>query len=392
MKKIITKIALVLLFLMSAVSCKKEKVAPQNIVSISAASDHTLLLFENGDVYCTGYSGGNPSNDVTKFKYLRGNIKKIKANWDMSLILTDDNQLITCGRSDNYSLAGDRNTIGTGAVRAWQYLTTCDDFDANLYYLFTSSRSPSDGKLYFSVAGNNRSNAIQRSSAVTIPMLSAPNDTIRKVFLGSLCLFMNHNYNNTNNLYYAIGGGGSDGEKLGVGVLYYQSKHLDDFAALLDGNTPLDVKKISCSEFSGHTLLLTNDGRLFVAGNNTKGQLGTGNNTNYNLFTYVTDNVKDIATGDAHSMILKNDNSVWVCGDNRTGSLGNGTYDDLNTFTKVFENARLIEAGGRSSFIVTNENRLYAAGHNDVHQLGIKGTALDSNIGLFREIPIDVLL
>jgi alpha-tubulin suppressor-like RCC1 family protein len=390
MKSIINILIITILSIM-VFSCKKERVAPQNIVSISASNTHTLLLFENGDVYCTGNNDANPSIDKTQFRFLTSNIKKIKACWSTSLILSNENQLLSCGRSIYYSLASDRNTTNT-FVNAWQYLATCEDFDANHYSLFVSNRSTVDGRLYFRAAGDNRMGAIKRSWTFSIPMLTEPNDTIRKVFLGRSSVFMNHNYNNTNNIFYAIGGGEFNGKSLGVGLGLYGAAHVINFVGLYTNNTPLDVKKISSDEFGYNTLLLTNDGRLFAAGDNNSGQLGTNDNVSHEYFTYVTDNVKDIATGRFHSMILKNDNSVWVCGSNFNGALGFLIVDKLNTFTKVFENARLIEAGGESSFIVSNENRLYAAGLNDNHQLGISNMGTETKISIFKEVPIDIPL
>ncbi len=137
-----------------------------------------------------------------------------------------------------------------------------------------------------------------------------------------------------------------------------------------------------------HSLALKIDGTVWAWGENGKGQLGIGTNTNANQpYTTQIDHVVVIAAGGAHSLALKSDGTVWVWGENDDGQLGEGTNNDaaspvqVNAFRLV--RAVGIAAGDQHSLAVDGNGDVWAWGRNDFGQLG------DSSI-ISRTTPVKV--
>ena len=110
-------------------------------------------------------------------------------------------------------------------------------------------------------------------------------------------------------------------------------------------------KKISSNNCS--MLILKNDGSLWGCGLNDGGQLGcdsdTGSMTAMNKsLTQVTVNinndVNEIFCGYNHSLIIKNDGSIWVAGSNSKGQLGLGDANSRNRFTELVNSDSLNNA------------------------------------------------
>jgi alpha-tubulin suppressor-like RCC1 family protein len=139
-----------------------------------------------------------------------------------------------------------------------------------------------------------------------------------------------------------------------------------------------DVKQIICGGY--HTFMLKNDGTVWACGYNNKGQLGLNDTTNRTSFTQVTTNisdVKEIICGRYHTFMLKNDSSMYSCGDNANGQLGLGDTTQRTTFTQAATNTsniKQIVCGGNHTFIIKNDGSVYACGDNAEGQLGLNNT------------------
>ncbi|MCV5003639.1 hypothetical protein OFM39_28705, partial [Escherichia coli] len=72
-------------------------------------------------------------------------------------------------------------------------------------------------------------------------------------------------------------------------------------------------------------LILKINNTLWTTGANTYGQLSTGNTSNANQFTQITDKVSLINAGAQHSVMMKSDGSFWAAGYNNYGQLGTGS-------------------------------------------------------------------
>ena len=85
-----------------------------------------------------------------------------------------------------------------------------------------------------------------------------------------------------------------------------------------------------------HSLVLTQEGRVWATGWNRYGQLGDGTAVDRAVFTRViTSGVQAVAAGDIHTIVSKQDGSVWATGGNDNGQLGDGTGTDCSSFVKV---------------------------------------------------------
>lgn len=144
---------------------------------------------------------------------------------------------------------------------------------------------------------------------------------------------------------------------------------------------------IQVSTGSSHTLVLYGDGSVYATGKNEQGQLGLGDNTNRNTFTKVTalegHKITYISAGYDSSMAISDQGVLFVAGNNNYGQLGLGDKNNRNTFTRnttltgyTVVNASIGE--GHSLIVITsysNSNSVWAVGRNNKGQLGLYDNA-----------------
>jgi hypothetical protein len=96
----------------------------------------------------------------------------------------------------------------------------------------------------------------------------------------------------------------------------------------LNGFDSEKVVMISCGRI--HSMALTKSGRVFSWGDNLYGQLGLGNRENSNEPKLIEMNdiiIKKLSGGHSHSMLLSNNGDIYVFGDNYCGQLGIGSEE-----------------------------------------------------------------
>lgn len=132
-----------------------------------------------------------------------------------------------------------------------------------------------------------------------------------------------------------------------------------------------------------HSLILTHNKQVYAFGSNNYGQLGltdyyntvtptliTGLNT-YNHYPVC------VITGYNHSLVLTNDNRVYTFGFNHHGQLGIGEdYDTcsipiLISTTEIGDNIVQISAIADQSFVLIDTGKIYAFGSNQYGELGL---------------------
>ena len=124
----------------------------------------------------------------------------------------------------------------------------------------------------------------------------------------------------------------------------------------------IEIKDIQCG--GEHTVVLSSFGRVYTFGHGYTGQLGLGNNKNFYspiiVMSLANKTVNQIAAGWSHTMVLTSEGNLYVAGCGKYGELGLTSNDNLNryNFTLVKTASKLnitnIFAGGHHSWLVTD--------------------------------------
>ena len=140
---------------------------------------------------------------------------------------------------------------------------------------------------------------------------------------------------------------------------------------------------------SDFSIALASDGTLFSWGDNSQGQLGTGNNTNSNVPVAVSipgKTITKIAAGSLHCIALASEGTVYTWGYNGLGQLGNGNNTNSNvpvtvTTSGVLNGKTIVQvaAGSRHCIALDSDGKVYTWGYNIHGQLG-NGNNTDSNV------------
>ena len=100
----------------------------------------------------------------------------------------------------------------------------------------------------------------------------------------------------------------------------------------------IDTDWISVSAGNNYSIAIKKNGTLWAWGSNNYGQLGDGTNTNQNEPMQVGSDI-DWASASAsennHSLAMKKDGTLWSWGSNNYGQLGDGTNTDKNLPEKI---------------------------------------------------------
>ena len=154
-----------------------------------------------------------------------------------------------------------------------------------------------------------------------------------------------------------------------------------------------------------HSFLNSNNGKLYVFGENGSGQLGLNDTTDRLKPIELTNStetisatkplergkVKRASLGGEHSFVEMTDGKLYVFGENGSGQLGLGDTTDKNVPTELTiastTAARPLERGkikrfalgGTHSFVEMTDGKLYVFGENGSGQLGL-GDTTDKNV------------
>lgn len=135
------------------------------------------------------------------------------------------------------------------------------------------------------------------------------------------------------------------------------------------------IKQVECG--ANHTMVLTDDGQVFVAGRNDFGQCGLGSatpNQNITTFTKVkvpgigSARIVGISAGLAVSHLLDSNGAAYSAGDKRDGDLGLGHVDDpcVPEFEPVPCRKKIVSIGAAGSlfYAVEKDGGFYVCGTN----------------------------
>ena len=118
------------------------------------------------------------------------------------------------------------------------------------------------------------------------------------------------------------------------------------------------------------------EGFMWSFGDNSFGQLGTGNKTNFNVPQKIEDipPVVSISCGAHHTLIITKDSNLWSCGRNNYGQLCNcngNKESQLKPQKTSFLNISKISAGYNHSLFQNDNGEIFACGNNEHGQCGL---------------------
>ena len=123
-----------------------------------------------------------------------------------------------------------------------------------------------------------------------------------------------------------------------------------------------------------HNLALKSDGTVYAWGNNTYGQLGTGDVQNSDTPTLIKDvpEIESVKAGKYNSYLLSTDGEIYSFGGNSNNSLGLNTTDNYIAVPTKVESSRVqrISAGQNYALYVRDDGYVYSWGQNTYGQLG----------------------
>ncbi len=158
--------------------------------------------------------------------------------------------------------------------------------------------------------------------------------------------------------------------------------------AQVTGANVVNIMQISGGD--SHTVALRSDGTVWAWGNNNQGQLGNGNFTNSGTPVQVgasvaafNTHVIAVSSSHGHTLALTDDGKVWAWGRNNEGQLGDGTTTNRNLPQPVLVSiggAQLsgviqVSAGGQHSVALTTTGAVFVWGQNDRGQVGNNTTS-----------------
>mgnify|MGYP001013257920 CR=1 FL=1 len=122
--------------------------------------------------------------------------------------------------------------------------------------------------------------------------------------------------------------------------------------------------------------VITQDGRLYMCGDNRYGYIGDGTTEDRYTPTKILDHVISVSLGDEHSGAITQDGSLYMWGCNYSGQIGDGTTEDRYKPTKILDHVIAVSLGGGHSGAITQNGSLYMWGANWIGQIG-DGTTED---------------
>lgn len=131
-------------------------------------------------------------------------------------------------------------------------------------------------------------------------------------------------------------------------------------------------------------VMLKFDGSVWAIGKNSSGQFGLGTTTSAQLpLTQIASDVKQIAAGFSSIYLLKNDNTLWSAGDNLYGKLGYPTNGYQLSFAKVMDDVRIVRATGNNVMVVKRNRSAWSFGTNANGTQGIGTSPKGGNYSIY---------
>lgn len=324
----------------------------KNIVSIAGGAGHTLILDNNGYVYCCGWNSKGQlglMDDTLKFtqiEILKGyKITQISCGWDFSAAVSECGKQFVWGNNANTQLGLSKSITCTGIpsrLQVSQKLAT--GFRQVSCGLRHSAMLTKDGGVLVAGTGSKGQlglgDAFDDNSYLSISKVPELEDVI------SVASGQHHTVVLKEN-----------GTVLSWGENKFGQLGLDP--VLLNSFVPMEVFSHEGLEkvYTGwtHSAAVTKNGEIFSWGRNTYGQLGSQREISYKPERIPDINdVKQFSVGSEHNLAVTKDGKLFSWGWNEHGSCGTGDKKDVLKPTQILTNhkVKLAFACTGSSFAV----------------------------------------
>ena len=343
---------------------------------------YTFLLKTDGTVWATGNNGygqlglGDVVNKTQFYEVNISDVKQIACGGSFTAILKNDGSVWTAGYNGYGQLGLGNNTNKSTFTK----VTTNINNDvvqicAGGYHLFAIKK---DGTVWCCGKNDNGQLGLgNTTSSSSFKQVTTNVDGCVKIACG-----YEHTYLLKNNGTVFSCGYNTSGQ-LGLG----STSNMSTFNCV---STLSNVKDIISGGY--HGFVIKNDNTVWSCGYNGSGQLGLIDTESRATFTQVTtrsDNVKYITCGFNHTLVIKNDGTLYVTGENGYGQLGVNETADRYSFTQVpnlTANIIAAYAGEDFSIIIDDEGIVYGAGQNSSGQLGLSDSTIRKSFVVVNQV------
>ncbi len=364
------KLAFVLTFMFVVVllgTQEKAYASSSKIIEVEAGHAYNIALKDDGTVWTWGDNSYGQLGDGTSTQRnyplqvsgLSGIVAVDAGNFH-SVALKNDGTVWSWGRDDNCQL-GDRGYAGS--YRPAQVIGLSGIVDVSCGEDFTVAVKNDETVWAWgsNMSGQLGINCYTRWSVTPVQVLNIGNVTSIKVGMDHTVALK------SNGEVWTWGCNGfgqcGDGTTTDKSMPVY----------IMSGVTSIGAGQ--CNSFAVKT-----DGTVWAWGMDGEGQLGIGtcqSCVSHPVQMIGATNVKDITGVVYHTMVLKNDGTVWVCGSDLWGELGdgiiyNGTDNEKTTLIQLggITGATNVSGGYSYTIVLLQDGSVWGCGINDCGQLG----------------------
>ena len=308
-----------------------------DVKQIDCGYYHTFILKNDGSVYSCGRNGSGQLglNDTTNRNVftqvttnINNDVKQVVCGSEQTFILKNDGSVYSCGDSTYGKLGlGNIDNINTFTQVTTNINNDVKQVVCGIQLTFILKNDGSVWACGFNSYGSLGLGDTTNRTTFTQVTTNINND-VKQIACGYYHTFI---LKNDDSVWSC---GHNEYGQLGLGDTTNRNT-----ITQVTININNDVAQIACGWY--YTFILKNDGSIWSCGENGSGQLGLNDTDKRTTFTQVTTNinndVKQIACGNSHTIIIKNDGSVWVCGSYNKGQLGLGDTTTQKTFTKTYK-------------------------------------------------------
>lgn len=295
-----------------------------DVVQVAAGNEHILVVKNNGELWGSGSNyygqlslGGTTSVSIfNKITAGVSDVKQIACGALHTMMVKNDGSLWACG----YNGSGQLGTGNTTNQTVFVQISSMSNVAKVVCGYYHTLVLKEDGSVW--VCGDNSKGQLGNSTTTnSTTFVRCEIENVKDIFCGHYTSFV---IKQDGTLWSC---GQSDYGQIGRGDGF--STYSSNFEQVLD-----NVKTGSAGVL--HTMVIRKDGTVWGCGYNGAGQQGNGIVTSMNSFKQITTNTNDavaVICGARHSILIKSDSSIWVTGQNTHGQLGTGNNSDVGTFT-----------------------------------------------------------